>query len=182
MCLRVLLVCCSFNAHTSDIFPADETFRHQLKTGVVLVPQPSEDPNDPLKWPQWKKALAFTSTCTFTFLTTWFAGGQSNLVLQALTSATDNQCRLSAWLRQYRSAIRRQHRRNRRPSQLAGVDSGPFCMSLPGLCWLQPNSCRISSGFRTQSISAKGLCSWFLALCYSSPRSGELSPRHSIAF
>ena len=22
---------------------------------IVLVPQPSDDPNDPLNWPQWKK-------------------------------------------------------------------------------------------------------------------------------
>jgi hypothetical protein len=24
---------------------------------IVLVPQPSDDPNDPLNWPQWKKHL-----------------------------------------------------------------------------------------------------------------------------
>ncbi|KAK3306130.1 major facilitator superfamily domain-containing protein [Chaetomium strumarium] len=37
--------------------------REQLKHGtgrfkdVILVPQPSDDPNDPLNWPQWKKEL-----------------------------------------------------------------------------------------------------------------------------
>lgn len=35
----------------------------QLKHGVgrdshiVLVPQPSDDPNDPLNWPKWKKHM-----------------------------------------------------------------------------------------------------------------------------
>ncbi len=24
---------------------------------IVLVPQPSDDPNDPLNWPQWKKHM-----------------------------------------------------------------------------------------------------------------------------
>lgn len=26
--------------------------------GLVLVPQPSNDPNDPLNWPQWRKELS----------------------------------------------------------------------------------------------------------------------------
>ena len=26
---------------------------------IVLVPQPSDDPNDPLNWPQWKKHTVF---------------------------------------------------------------------------------------------------------------------------
>lgn len=38
---------------------------HQLKHGrgrnahIILVPQPSDDPNDPLNWPQWKKHTVF---------------------------------------------------------------------------------------------------------------------------
>lgn len=24
---------------------------------IILVPQPSDDPNDPLNWPQWKKHM-----------------------------------------------------------------------------------------------------------------------------
>lgn len=31
-----------------------------LKTtedGIILVPQPSDDPNDPLNWPLWKRDL-----------------------------------------------------------------------------------------------------------------------------
>lgn len=43
---------------------------------VVLVPRPSDtDPNDPLRWPKWKKHVAFTSVCAFTFLTNYGIGG-----------------------------------------------------------------------------------------------------------
>lgn len=27
------------------------------KSGIVLIPQPTEDPEDPLNWPRWKKAV-----------------------------------------------------------------------------------------------------------------------------
>ncbi|KAK4154812.1 major facilitator superfamily domain-containing protein [Chaetomidium leptoderma] len=48
-----------------DDLPAEysEIPRVQLKHGtgrfkdVILVPQPSDDPNDPLNWPQWRKEL-----------------------------------------------------------------------------------------------------------------------------
>ncbi len=43
---------------------------------LVLVPRPSDsDPNDPLRWPQWKKHVAFLSVCAFTFLTNYAIGG-----------------------------------------------------------------------------------------------------------
>lgn len=46
-------------AHSEDV-----TGRLKHGTGknanIVLVPQPSEDPNDPLNWPAWKKALAMS--------------------------------------------------------------------------------------------------------------------------
>ncbi|KAF2254809.1 MFS general substrate transporter [Trematosphaeria pertusa] len=46
------------------------------KTNIVLVPAPSRtDPNDPLRWPRWKKHVAFTSVCAFTFLTNYAIGG-----------------------------------------------------------------------------------------------------------
>ena len=28
---------------------------------IVLVPQPSDDPNDPLNWPKWKKHMVSSS-------------------------------------------------------------------------------------------------------------------------
>lgn len=43
---------------------------------ILLVPKPSEhDPNDPLRWPNWKKHVAFGSVCAFTFLTNYAIGG-----------------------------------------------------------------------------------------------------------
>lgn len=38
---------------------------HLKGSDVVLVPQPSDDPNDPLRWPVWRKWAAFTSIITF---------------------------------------------------------------------------------------------------------------------
>ncbi|KAF2400137.1 MFS general substrate transporter [Trichodelitschia bisporula] len=43
---------------------------------LVLVPQPSpNDPNDPLRWPLWKKHTAFGAVCAFTFLTNYGISG-----------------------------------------------------------------------------------------------------------
>ncbi|KAK3393258.1 major facilitator superfamily domain-containing protein [Podospora didyma] len=47
-------------------------------SSLVLVPRPSQnDPNDPLRWPLWKKHVAFLSVCSFTFLTNYGIGGLS---------------------------------------------------------------------------------------------------------
>ncbi|KAI9700908.1 MAG: hypothetical protein M1820_006669 [Bogoriella megaspora] len=43
---------------------------------LILYPHPSQhDPNDPLRWPRWKKHIAFASVCAFTFLTNFAVGG-----------------------------------------------------------------------------------------------------------
>ncbi|KAM0718259.1 hypothetical protein Q7P37_006591 [Cladosporium fusiforme] len=43
---------------------------------VVLHPTPNpHDPNDPLRWPRWKKHVAFGSVCVFTFLGNFGIGG-----------------------------------------------------------------------------------------------------------
>ncbi|RDW76844.1 uncharacterized protein DSM5745_06836 [Aspergillus mulundensis] len=36
---------------------------------VVLKPTPTEDPNDPLNWPQWRKALNFALASFYTLAT-----------------------------------------------------------------------------------------------------------------
>lgn len=41
----------------------------------MLIPQPSDDPNDPLNWSTFKKALAFTPIIIFTALGNWVAAG-----------------------------------------------------------------------------------------------------------
>ncbi|KAL1884968.1 hypothetical protein Plec18167_001625 [Paecilomyces lecythidis] len=38
------------------------------KSGVVLRPQPTNDPNEPLNWPQWEKYTTYLVVCWFTFL------------------------------------------------------------------------------------------------------------------
>jgi hypothetical protein len=50
---------------------------HLKGTDVVLIPQPSKDPNDPLRWPAWRKHVAFLSVSTFAFLTNVSIGGLS---------------------------------------------------------------------------------------------------------
>jgi len=43
---------------------------------LILIPHPSPtDPNDPLRWPAWKKHVAFGAACSFTFLTNYAIGG-----------------------------------------------------------------------------------------------------------
>jgi hypothetical protein len=45
-------------------------------TAVILYPAPSlTDPNDPLRWPLWRKHVAFGSVCAFAFLSNYAIGG-----------------------------------------------------------------------------------------------------------
>ncbi|KAK5046000.1 hypothetical protein LTR84_008787 [Exophiala bonariae] len=48
---------------------------HLRDTDVVLIPQPSQDINDPLRWPAWKKHFAFLNVCLFAFMITGYVGG-----------------------------------------------------------------------------------------------------------
>lgn len=42
---------------------------------IVLHPTPNpHDPNDPLRWPRWKKHVCFGSVCAFTFLANFAIG------------------------------------------------------------------------------------------------------------
>lgn len=44
----------------------------------ILHPTPNpNDPNDPLRWPRWKKHVCFGSVCAFTFFTNYAIGGLS---------------------------------------------------------------------------------------------------------
>jgi hypothetical protein len=38
---------------------------------VVLIPQPSNDVNDPLNWPKWKKGVALTTVLVFSIISSW---------------------------------------------------------------------------------------------------------------
>ncbi|KAI1467128.1 MFS general substrate transporter [Daldinia caldariorum] len=39
--------------------------RHRDDKDLILFPQPSTDPNDPLRWPRWRKNMAYASVCAF---------------------------------------------------------------------------------------------------------------------
>lgn len=49
-------------AHTEDVVG---TLKHGTgrNAHIVLSPQPSEDANDPLNWPAWKKELVIIILC-----------------------------------------------------------------------------------------------------------------------
>ena len=47
----------------------------------MLIPQPSDDINDPLNWPAWKKTLAFSTILMFTSLVTWTIGGLGTAIV-----------------------------------------------------------------------------------------------------
>jgi hypothetical protein len=59
--------------------PDSDTDLHQFKDvenkDIVLVPQPSDDVNDPLNWPKWKKGVAFLTVVFYAFLASWVLGG-----------------------------------------------------------------------------------------------------------
>ena len=43
--------------------------KHNGDSDLVLIPQPSDDPNDPLRWSQKKKNLQFSILWIWSFLT-----------------------------------------------------------------------------------------------------------------
>lgn len=58
--------------------------KRKSNSDIVLVPQPSNNPNDPLNWPAWKKTAAFIAVGTFSSLGTWvIVGATSAFVLLA---------------------------------------------------------------------------------------------------
>jgi hypothetical protein len=76
----------TFNALIAD----EHRFKERNK--VVLVPQPSGDPNDPLNWPNWKRRAAYISVAIFAGLGTWVVSGiGSGLVLIMIEFGEDLQ-------------------------------------------------------------------------------------------
>jgi hypothetical protein len=45
------------------------------KDDIVLIPQPSDDVNDPLNWSKRKKSGAFVPVLVFAFLGNWVTAG-----------------------------------------------------------------------------------------------------------
>ncbi|PGH14838.1 hypothetical protein AJ80_05764 [Polytolypa hystricis UAMH7299] len=50
------------DADSGDEIPTDPNLKYDRsgKTPIILVPQPSDDPNDPLNWPLWKRDVILT--------------------------------------------------------------------------------------------------------------------------
>jgi hypothetical protein len=61
-----------------------ETHRYKDKanTDIILIPQPSDDLNDPLNWPVWQKNAAFYSVIFFSALANWVVAGLAVGVVQ----------------------------------------------------------------------------------------------------
>lgn len=52
-----------------------EEATHQKGADIILVPHPSDDVNDPLRFPQWKKWAAFLNVLVFGFMINAWIGG-----------------------------------------------------------------------------------------------------------
>ena len=48
------------------------------------MPQPTDDINDPLNWPKWKKIAAFIPIVTFAALTNWVVAGPGTAIPQLM--------------------------------------------------------------------------------------------------
>jgi hypothetical protein len=61
------------------------TASHHLKnkgnSDIVLIPQPTDDPNDPLNWPRWKKWFAFISMLLLCQAGGWVVGGVGSAIV-----------------------------------------------------------------------------------------------------
>src|SRR5215471_8268559 len=64
---------------------AKSSATHHLKSkensDIVLLPQPTNDPNDPLNWSAWKKAVAILSILWFSGMGGWIVGGISPAIV-----------------------------------------------------------------------------------------------------
>jgi len=46
-----------------------------MTADIILIPAPSNDVNDPLNWPKWKKIVAFLTICFYSWVAGWAIGG-----------------------------------------------------------------------------------------------------------
>src|SRR5947207_15121715 len=54
---------------------AEANWNSKSNSDIFLNPQPSDDPNEPLKWPAWKKTVAAVATMFFSGMGGWIIGG-----------------------------------------------------------------------------------------------------------
>src|SRR5215471_11887102 len=63
---------------------ATHRFKDKKNSDIVLVPQPTDDINDPLNWPKWKKLAAFIPIVTFAAITNWDVAGPATGIPQMM--------------------------------------------------------------------------------------------------
>ncbi|KAF5671980.1 transporter HOL1 [Fusarium circinatum] len=64
-----------------------ETRHAQAHRDIVLVPTPSDDPDDPLNWSRWRKTLLMTTLCVYC-LAVGIASAAIYSVLVPISAAT----------------------------------------------------------------------------------------------
>ncbi|OQV08318.1 hypothetical protein CLAIMM_12614 isoform 2 [Cladophialophora immunda] len=75
--------------------------RHMETNEIVLIPAPSDDPRDPLHWPQWFKAYIAILVCFAQFFGNFVLGGPSiAIVLQAEQFGDHIPKHLAHWIGQ----------------------------------------------------------------------------------
>jgi MFS family permease len=66
----------------SFLITATHTFKDKKNSDIVLIPQPSDNPNDPLNWSVWKKSFAFSAVVAYTFISTWMGVGIATAITE----------------------------------------------------------------------------------------------------
>lgn len=64
---------------------------------LLLIPSPTEDPNDPLNWPDWYKWIITVTACGLVFFGTFVAAGPAT-ALQQIAQDFDSSIQKSAYL------------------------------------------------------------------------------------
>lgn len=72
-------------ASTNDLSMTESGNLKRTLTGIILHPQPQDDPNDPLNWPIWRRDLCLLVVGFQTFL----GGGQSPLLAAGMHQLLD---------------------------------------------------------------------------------------------
>jgi hypothetical protein len=64
------------------LIDVSDSHRYKSKgdSDIVLIPQPTDDPNDPLNWPYSKKIAALLASGTLSFVSGWIVAGLGTAV------------------------------------------------------------------------------------------------------
>ncbi|KAH6972113.1 major facilitator superfamily domain-containing protein [Ilyonectria sp. MPI-CAGE-AT-0026] len=130
--------------------------------GLALYPVPSDDPNDPLKWPRWKKNTVLFLVCSYSFLSNGALFGTSvyvNYLAELFRKTPSETSRLVSYpnlLFGFGSLIfvPMYHKIGRRPVMLISIIL--YCGGLLG-CALS-NSYDVLLGFRMLHAFASSVC------------------------